>query len=117
MEKDYFSHLSSDEKHILKDKGTEAPFAGEYNEFFEAGVFACRACESPLYESNTKFNAGCGWPSFDDELEGAIVRHEDLSGGRIRTLRPTGTSTMPVQRSLRVSNVTPKNTTRRGSTI
>ena len=85
MEKDYFSHLSSDEKHILKDKGTEAPFTGEYNDFFEAGIFVCRACESPLYESNTKFNSGCGWPSFDDELEGAIVRHEDLSGGGVRT--------------------------------
>ena len=85
MKKDYFSHLSSDEKHIIKYKGTEAPFTGEYNDFFEAGVFICRACESPLYESNTKFNSGCGWPSFDDELEGAIVRHEDLSGGRVRT--------------------------------
>ena len=85
MEKDYFSHLSSDEKHILKDKGTEAPFTGEYNEFFEAGIFVCRACETPLYESNTKFNSGCGWPSFDDELEGAIVRYEDLSGERVRT--------------------------------
>ena len=85
MKEDYFSHLSSDEKHILKDKGTEAPFSGEYNDFFEPGVFICRACESPLYESNTKFNSGCGWPSFDDEIEGAIVRHEDLSGGRVRT--------------------------------
>ena len=85
MEKDYFSHLNSDEKHILKDKGTEAPFTGEYNEFFEAGVFICKACGSPLYESNTKFNSGCGWPSFDDEIDGSIVRYEDLSGGRIRT--------------------------------
>ena len=85
MKEDYFSHLSSDEKHILKDKGTEAPFTGEYNDFFEPGVFICRACESPLYESNTKFNSGCGWPSFDDEIQGAIVRHEDLSGGRVRT--------------------------------
>ena len=85
MEKDYFSHLSSDEKHILKDKGTEAPFTGEYNDFFEAGIFVCKACESPLYESNTKFNSGCGWPSFDDELARAIVRYEDLSGERVRT--------------------------------
>ena len=85
MEKTYFSHLKAEEKHILKDKGTEAPFTGEYNDFFEAGIFVCRACESPLYESNTKFNSGCGWPSFDDELEGAIVRYEDLSGDRVRT--------------------------------
>ena len=85
MKKDYFSHLSPDEKHILKDKGTEAPFSGEYNDFFEAGIFVCRACESPLYESNTKFNSGCGWPSFDDEIIGAIKKYEDLSGDRVRT--------------------------------
>ena len=85
MTKDYFSHLTTEEQCILKDKGTEAPFTGEYNEHFEAGVFICRACENPLYESNTKFNSGCGWPSFDDEIEGAINRHEDLSRGRVRT--------------------------------
>lgn len=85
MTKDYFSHLTTEEQYILKDKGTEAPFTGEYNEHFEAGVFICRACESPLYESNTKFNSGCGWPSFDDEIEGAINSHEDLSRETIRT--------------------------------
>ena len=85
MTKNYFSHLTSEEQHILKDKGTEAPFTGEYNEHFDAGIFICRACENPLYESNTKFNSGCGWPSFDDEIEGAINRHEDLSRGTIRT--------------------------------
>ena len=85
MIKDYFSHLTTEEQYILKDKGTEAPFTGEYNERFDAGVFICRACENPLYESNTKFNSGCGWPSFDDEIEGAINRHEDLSRGTIRT--------------------------------
>ncbi len=85
MKRDYFSHLRPDEKHIIKYKGTEAPFTGEYNDFFEAGIFICKACEAPLYESNTKFNSGCGWPSFDDELARAIVRYEDLSGERVRT--------------------------------
>ena len=85
MKTDYFSHLNSDEKKILRDKGTEPPFTGKYDDFFEPGVFICRACGSALYESNTKFNAGCGWPSFDDEIDGAIVRYEDLSGGRVRT--------------------------------
>ena len=85
MIKDYFSGLTFEEKHILKDKGTEAPFTGEYNEHFEAGIFICRACDNPLYESNTKFNSGCGWPSFDDEIEGAITHYEDLSGDRVRT--------------------------------
>ena len=68
MSEDYFSHLTAEEQHILKNKGTEAPFTGEYNEHFESGLFICRACENPLYESNTKFNSGCGWPSFDDEI-------------------------------------------------
>ena len=85
MTKDYFSELTAEEKHILKDKGTETPFTGEYNEHFEAGIFMCRACDNPLYESNTKFNSGCGWPSFDDEIEGAITHYEDLSGGQVRT--------------------------------
>jgi len=85
MTKDYFSDLTPEEIHILKNKGTEAPFTGEYNEHFDAGIFICRACENPLYESNTKFNSGCGWPSFDDEIEEAITRYEDSSGGRIRT--------------------------------
>ena len=85
MTKDYFSRLTPEEKHILKDKGTEVPFTGEYNTHFEPGIFICRACDNPLYESNTKFNSGCGWPSFDDEIEGAITRYEDLSGGRLRT--------------------------------
>ena len=85
MTKDYFSSLTPEEIHILKNKGTEAPFTGEYNEHFDAGIFICRACDNPLYESNSKFNSGCGWPSFDDEIEGAITHYEDLSGGRIRT--------------------------------
>ena len=85
MKKDYFSNLTTEERHILQHKGTEPPFTGEYNDFFEAGVFICRACKSPLYESNTKFNSNCGWPSFDDEIENAIVRYEDLSNGKKRT--------------------------------
>ena len=85
MEKDYFSHLSSEEKHILKNKGTEEPFSGEYDNFFEAGIFVCRACENPLYESNSKFNSGCGWPSFDEGMKGSIKKYKDLSGGRVRT--------------------------------
>jgi peptide methionine sulfoxide reductase msrA/msrB len=85
MKNKFLKGLTSDELAILKNKGTEPPFTGEYNDFFEAGIFICRACKTPLYESNTKFNSGCGWPSFDDEIENAIVRYEDLSGGRART--------------------------------
>ena len=74
MSKDYFSNLNKREKHILVDKGTEAPFTGKYNDHFEAGIFICRACKTPLYESKTKFNSSCGWPSFDDEIKGSITR-------------------------------------------
>ena len=83
--KDFFTHLSKEERNIIVNKGTEPPFTGKYNNHFEAGVFICRACKNPLYESNTKFNSSCGWPSFDDEILGAISRYEDLSGGRVRT--------------------------------
>ena len=82
---DYFKNLTSKEKNIIQDKGTEPPFSGEYNDFYEDGIFVCRACNSPLYKSNSKFDSGCGWPSFDDEIDGAITRHEDRSLGRIRT--------------------------------
>ena len=85
MQEDYFNHLTDLEKKILKDKGTEPPFSGEYNNLFDAGVFVCRACENPLYESNTKFNSGCGWPSFDEEIKNSIVRYQDLSLDRERT--------------------------------
>ena len=83
MKNEFLKGLTSDELAILQNKGTEAPFSGEYNDFFEAGIFICKACKAPLYESNSKFNSGCGWPSFDDEIENAIVRYEDISGGRV----------------------------------
>jgi len=85
MKKDYFSNLTAEERRIIKDKGTEKPFTGEYNDFFQAGIFICRACKNPLYRSSAKFDSGCGWPSFDDEIKGAIVRYKDWSGGRLRT--------------------------------
>ena len=85
MAKDFYKNLTEEEKNIIKDKGTEPPFSGEYNDHFENGVFVCRACGTPLYKSSSKFDSGCGWPSFDDEINGAIKRYEDLSLGRIRT--------------------------------
>ena len=85
MENKYFKNLTNEEREILANKGTEAPFSGEYNNHFEQGYFVCRACHSKLYESKTKFDSGCGWPSFDDEVPGAIVRYEDNSLRRQRT--------------------------------
>ena len=81
----YFKNLTDEEREILANKGTEAPFSGEYNNHFEKGYFVCRACNNKLYESKTKFDSGCGWPSFDDEIPGAIVRYQDNSLLRQRT--------------------------------
>ena len=84
MKKDFFEHLNKEEYEIIVNKGTEAPFSGEYNDHYDSGYFVCRACNSKLYESNTKFDSGCGWPSFDDEIAGAIIRYEDNTLGRKR---------------------------------
>ena len=84
MKKDFFEHLNKEEYEIIVNKGTEAPFSGEYNDHYDSGYFVCRACNSKLYESKTKFDSGCGWPSFDDEIAGAIIRYEDNTLGRKR---------------------------------
>lgn len=83
--KNYFSTLTKEEHEIIVNKGTEKPFSGKYNNFSLQGIFVCKACETPLYKSSSKFDSGCGWPSFDDEIEGAISRFTDYSGGRVRT--------------------------------
>ena len=85
MKKDYIKKLNSEEFEVLVNKGTEKPFSGKYNDFYEKGVYVCKACESPLFNSSDKFNSNCGWPSFDDEIEGALKKIPDYSLGRIRT--------------------------------
>ena len=77
--KNYFSTLTKEEHEIIVNKGTEKPFSGKYNNFYLQGIFVCKACETPLYKSSSKFDSGCGWPSFDDEIEGAISRFPDYS--------------------------------------
>jgi len=77
-----FNKLSSKEKHIILDKGTEQPFTGEYDILFEKGIYLCRQCNTPLYRSSDKFDSHCGWPSFDDEISGAIKRVPDSDGRR-----------------------------------
>ena len=74
--------LSDKEKRIILDKGTELPFTGELLNENRAGVFACRQCDAPLYRSEDKFDAHCGWPSFDDEIAGAVNRTLDADGVR-----------------------------------
>tara|TARA_B100001057_G_scaffold485157_2_gene564419 strand:+ start:7945 stop:8340 length:396 start_codon:yes stop_codon:yes gene_type:complete len=83
--KNYFEKLSSKEIEVIVNKGTETPFSGKYNNFYENGLYVCKACENPLFYSKDKFNSNCGWPSFDDEIKNAIKRVQDFSLGRIRT--------------------------------
>lgn len=74
--------LTDKEKEIIEHKGTEAPFTGEFWNHFEEGVYICRKCGTPLYKSQDKFPSNCGWPSFDDELPGAVKRSPDADGRR-----------------------------------
>ena len=77
-----FNHLQAEEKRIIEEKGTERPHSGEYNNHFKDGVYLCRRCNAPLYDSRAKFQAHCGWPSFDREIPGAVVRKPDPDGIR-----------------------------------
>jgi peptide-methionine (R)-S-oxide reductase len=78
-----FNELSDFEKFIIDGKGTEKPFTGIYYNFKEKGTYLCKKCNAPLYRSNDKFDAHCGWPSFDDEIKGAVKRTTDADGRRI----------------------------------
>lgn len=79
---DEWNELNAEEKRVLLNKGTEYPFTGEYNSFYEKGTFVCRQCENPLYRSETKFNSGCGWPSFDDQIAKNVTQVLDADGRR-----------------------------------
>ncbi|MCF7792222.1 MAG: bifunctional methionine sulfoxide reductase B/A protein [Victivallales bacterium] len=82
MRKKINRDLTPQEKYVIADKGTEAPFSGKYNDFFGKGVYVCKRCNAQLYRSEDKFRSFCGWPSFDNEIEGAVKRLADADGKR-----------------------------------
>lgn len=77
-----YNKLTPEEAYVIEQKGTERPFTGKYYQFDEEGTYLCRRCNAPLYRSTDKFDAHCGWPSFDDEIKGAVKRTTDADGYR-----------------------------------
>jgi len=80
MENTKYNKLTPEEQYVILQKGTERPWTGEYVENKEEGTYTCKQCNAPLYKSSDKFDSHCGWPSFDDEIPGAVKRQIDADG-------------------------------------
>ena len=85
VEKDWERELTPEQYHIMREKGTEAPFTGKYVNTKEKGVYACAACGNQLFSSDTKFDSGTGWPSFDQAIPGSVAMNVDEGYGMVRT--------------------------------
>jgi methionine-R-sulfoxide reductase len=81
-----YKKLTAEEERVIIHKETEAPFSGKYEKHFEKGIYVCKRCGASLYNSSSKFDAMCGWPSFDDEIEGTVKRQTDADEHRTEIL-------------------------------
>ncbi len=77
------NELTEEEKYVLEQKGTEYPFTGKYNSFYKEGIYKCKKCGAPLFNSDAKFDSKSGWPSFDDSINDAVKRVPDKDGRRV----------------------------------